>query len=85
MGMELGLYWGYAGVMEKKMETPKFGLCCHQPPDPWPQQFEVEFSTRKIDSPLSRQNRAIWGFYSNIPKTIFYLLKGDYNCRELDN
>ena len=30
-GIRVKLYWGYAGVMEKKMETPKFGLYCHQP------------------------------------------------------
>ena len=22
----------------------------------------------------------IWGSYYNVPKAIFYLLKGDYNC-----
>ena len=26
----------------------------------------------------------IWGSYSNIPKGIFYLLKGNYRCRDCD-
>ena len=49
----LGLYWGYIGIMEKKMETTIMGY-------------------------IGIYYGVCGGSYYNIPKAMFYLLKGDY-------